>query len=94
MAALFDSLHPGPVLRIVVQYLIAFCSQTEAASDVIPSSFVRLVVRDKCAKFGDPRLTRSREIRPEVVGGGIFDIFLTITSDRKHLVTLLFLVRL
>ena len=33
------------------------------------------VVLDKCIKFLDPSLNRSREIPHETVGGGIFDCF-------------------
>ena len=42
-----------------VQYLIAFCSQLEAGSDVISSRFVRPIVPDKYVKFGDSRFNRS-----------------------------------
>ena len=34
-------------------------------------------------KFDDPRLNCSREIRPEVVGGHLFNGFLATASDRK-----------
>ena len=34
-----------------------------------------MAVPDKCVKFYDPRLNRSLEIRPEAVGGSIFDRF-------------------
>ena len=44
----------------VVQYLNAFRSRPEAASDVIPSRFMRPIVPDKRAKFRDPCLNRSR----------------------------------
>ena len=63
----------APVLRTFVQYLIAFYSRLEADGDVIYESFVRLTVPDQYVKFRDPRLNRSLEIRPETVGGGIFD---------------------
>ena len=55
--------------------LNAFCSQLEAACDVLSGSFVRLIVPDNCVKFCDPRLNRSGEIRPKTIGGGIFDTF-------------------
>ena len=58
-----------------MQYLIAFCSRPEAASDVISSHFVELIVSDEFVKFGDPCLNRFGEIRPEAIEGGIFDIF-------------------
>ena len=65
----------APVLRTFVQYLTAFCSRPEITSDVMCSRFVRPVVRDKRATFREPRLNRSREISPEVVGGVIFGSF-------------------
>ena len=59
-----------------VQYLIAFCSRTEATSDVIPYRLLWLVVRDKRVKFGDPCLNlKNRDIPPEAVRGCIFDRF-------------------
>ena len=38
--------HPsyGPLLRTFMQYLFAFCSRLEAASDVVSTGFVRLIV--------------------------------------------------
>ena len=36
---------------------------------------MRPIVADKCVKFRDPYLNRSREIPPEAVGGGIFHFF-------------------
>ena len=60
---------PGPVLRTLVQYLIAFCSRPEADSDVISCRIVRPIVPDKLGQFRDPRLNCSREIPPAVVGG-------------------------
>ena len=56
----------APVLRTFVQYLIAFCSRPETASDFISGKYV---------KFRDPGLNRSREIPPETVIGDIFDRF-------------------
>ena len=71
----FNPLPAAPVLRTVLQYLIAFCSRLEAASDVISGTFVAPTVPDKIVKFRDPCLNRSRVIPPEAVGGGIFDSF-------------------
>ena len=72
MAELFDSLPVGIVLRTFVQYLIAFCSQPETASEVISCSFVRLPLSPTSVyNFCDSRLKRFREIRPEVIGRGI-----------------------
>ena len=51
-----------PVLRTFEQYLNAFCSLPEVASDVISSRFVRPIVLDKYEKFHDPSLNHSREI--------------------------------
>ena len=58
-----------------MQYLIAFCSRPETASDVIPGAFVGLAIPDKAVRCLDRRLNRSREIPREAVGGGIFDGF-------------------
>ena len=63
------SMPAAPVLRTFVQHVIAFCSRLEAASDAISGTLMRMDVSDKCVKFRDPRLNRSREIRPEAVGG-------------------------
>ena len=52
-----------------MQYLVAFCSRPQAASDVLSGRWGRLIVPDKCVvRFGDLRLNRSGEIRPESVG--------------------------
>ena len=51
----------GPVLRTFVQYLITFCSRLKAASKVISGKFVGPVVLNKCLKFHDPSLNRSRK---------------------------------
>ena len=58
-----------------MQYLTAVCNRPEATSDVISGRFVGPVVPDKSVKFGDPRLNLSRDITPEAVLGGIFDVF-------------------
>ena len=83
MAELFVYL-PGPThLRITfVQYLIAFRSLPEAASDVISNRFFGSVVPDKGVKFCDPDLNRPRESPPKIVWGGIFDGFFAVNSDR------------
>ena len=70
-------------MRTFVQYIITFCSRTEAASDVISGVFVRPVVFDKSLKFHDPSLNRSGKILPKAVLIGIFDSFYLITSDHK-----------
>ena len=70
----FDSLPTGSVFCTLVHYSLPFCSRLETASDVMSRRVVRLIVPDKAVKFRDPRLNRSRESRPKVVGGGIFDI--------------------
>ena len=74
-------------LRNLMQYLTEFCSREEAASDVISGRFVKLIVRDKSIKFCDPRKNIYEGIRPEAVGGAIFDSFIAVTSDREKLVT-------
>ena len=58
-----------------MQYLIAFGSRLEKASSVISVIFVVPIVLDKRVKFRDPQLNRYREIPPEAVGGGIFEVF-------------------
>ena len=58
-----------------MQYLIAFCSRPEAASDAISGKFMGPIVLDKRVKFDCHRKNGSREISPEGVGGGIFDVF-------------------
>ena len=47
------------------------------------SKFVRLAVLNKHVKFSDPRLNRYPEIRPEAVGGDIFDRFF-FSNFRKY----------
>ena len=75
MAELFDSLPTAPVLRTFVLYLIAFCNQPKAASDVISDRFVVPTVPDKRAIFREHRLNHSREIPPAAVGGGKWTVF-------------------
>ena len=70
----------SPVLRTFVQYLIAFFSRPEVASDVISGNFVGPIVHDTPVKFRDPRLNRYREILPAAVGSGIFDRFLNFSN--------------
>ena len=53
-----------PVLHtIVVQYLIAFCSQIEATSDVISGAIGGQVGMDVRVKFSDSSSNGSRDIR-------------------------------
>ena len=67
-----------PILRTFMQYLSAFCSRLEEASDAISGRFVGLTLPDECEKFRNPELNRSGEIPPEAVRNGIFDsLFLT-----------------
>ena len=80
---LFD--RPDPFSRAFVLYLIALCNRPETASEVVSGRFVCSIVPDKCVKFRDPRLNRSREIPPGAIGGGILTIFFALTSDRKQL---------
>ena len=60
MSELFDSL--AVLCTFVLQYLIAFCSRLERASDFISGIFVGPIVHDKCVKFHDYHFNRSREI--------------------------------
>ena len=54
-----------------MQYSIAFCSQVEAAIDVISSEFVMMIVPDKAVKFRDLGLNSSRKFRPKAIGDDI-----------------------
>ena len=45
----------GPVLRTFAQYLVAFCTRLEAASDIISGVAVGQVLMDIRVKFGDSR---------------------------------------
>ena len=75
MTELFDSLPAAAVQHTFVQYLIACCSRSEAATDVISDMFVGLSVPDRHVKFRDSRLHRSLEILPNAFSCGIFDRF-------------------
>ena len=55
-----------------MQYSVTFCSQLEAANDVISDLFVGLIVMDKDVKFRDHSLNCSRDIQPQT---GIFSRF-------------------
>ena len=73
MAELFDSLPAGPVSRTFAQYLIAFCSRLEVASDVVSGRFVTPIVPDKCVKFGDSCLNFLENPKPlEVAFSKVF----------------------
>ena len=63
-------------------FLIAFCSQLEATSDVISGRFVRLSVPDKFLQFRDARLNCSPEIRPGAVGCGILTVYSNFYQSR------------
>ena len=75
---------PGHVQCTFVQYLIAFCSRPEAASDVLSGRFVSPIVPDKCEKFSDPHLNHSGAIPPEAVAGGIFGRFSNFNKCRSE----------
>ena len=78
MTELFDSLLATTDLHTVMQYLIGFCSQPKAASDVIFGRFVRPIVPNKYVEFSDPCLNRSGEIRPVAVGSSIVGRFVEL----------------
>ena len=61
----------------------SFLQPTGRSCDAISGRFVGPLFLDKPVKFHDPSLNRSREIPPVDVGGGIFDSFPPLTSDRK-----------
>ena len=75
MAELFDCFGGGHVLRTFVQYLMAVCSRTEAASDNLLGQFGRPIVPDKFVKFPDPRFSHSREIPSEAAGAAFWLLF-------------------
>ena len=60
-----------------MQYLIAVCNRPEAASDAISGSSMSpyISVPVKLVKFRDPRLDRSRDIRPKAVGDSILAVY-------------------
>ena len=68
----------------VVSYIL---QPTGKASDIISGRFVAPDCRNMPLKYRDPRLNRSREVPPEVVGGVIFggffrdDFRLEVVSD-------------
>ena len=72
MDKLLDPLA-GPVLRNFVQYLIAFCSRSEAASDVISGALVKPTVPGKHVQFRGHRSNHTREIPPEGILGKKID---------------------
>ena len=51
MTKVCTSVPVAPILRTVVQYLIAFCSRLEVASDVISGANVEQVGMDVLVKF-------------------------------------------
>ena len=69
-----------------MQYLIAFFSRLEAASDIISGSFVRPIVSDKRLRLHNPHFSLYPEIQAEAVGGGRFDVLFAITAEGKQLV--------
>ena len=88
MTELFDFLPAEPVSRTFVHNLFAFCSRSEAGSEVISCMFVRLTVPDKCVKFRDPRLNHFGEIRYEASDVAFPAVFRSlIIANRKQLVT-------
>ena len=66
MAELFDSLADRARYVHFSQYLIAFCSRPEAASDVIYGASVVLVGADVPIEFSNSMLNGSRDIRVAV----------------------------
>ena len=84
VTALCASMPAASALRTFVRYLIAFLSRLETVSDIIFGRFVRPAIPDMSVKFRDPRLNRSPEIRPEAIGGGIFDRFSTLRKCRPE----------
>ena len=81
-----STLNSGPIIRLVagrtcirtsVQYLIAFCSRPDEASDVISGSFVMLTVPTIVYK-------PLSEIRAKAIGGGILDSFSNFDKCRSE----------
>ena len=54
-----------------MQYSVTICSRLEAAIEVTSSILVSHVVANNIVKSGSPGLSRSREIRLQVVHDGI-----------------------
>ena len=77
VAELFDSLLTGPVSRTntFMEYSITFCSRPEAAIDVMSTHVMHIVADNAAVKCRDLRLNCSREICIQVVGDGIFHVF-------------------
>ena len=54
VAELFKSLPARPILRLLMQCLITFCSQPEAAIDVISDLFMRQSIVHKAVECDAP----------------------------------------
>ena len=67
MFELFDSFFGRTHIAHICAYLVTFCSRPKSESDVISSTFVRLIVRDKHVKLRDPSLNCSLEIQLEAI---------------------------
>ena len=63
VAELFESFPASPVLRTFVQYLIAFCSRLERATDALSSRYIEQVCVGVHVKPCDSRSNDSRDIR-------------------------------
>ena len=66
--------RPDPFYSLLCSSQLHFCSRLEGGSYCC-SKFVIQSVINEVVKFGDRPLNRFREIRPKVVGDGIFDGF-------------------
>ena len=71
-------------MRTFVQYSIADCGRPKAASEVMSSRFVRVIILDNDGTFRDIHLNRFRELQSNAVA--FSTVFFAITSDRKQLV--------
>ena len=83
MVELFNFSPAAPILRTFMQNLITFCSQPEAASDVISGTLVRPIVVDKYLKFHDPSLNILKKLHPRPSETVFSTFFRYITSDQK-----------
>ena len=80
------SVLAAPVLRTIVQYLIAFCSRPETASDIISGRLVGPIVHDKHVNFLSIAKTVIEKFHMKPSGAAFSTVFrtsITSDSDRK-----------
>ena len=72
------------VLCTCIQYSIALCRRPEVASRIISAVCMWPTINHKVEKCGDPRLSRSGEIRLKAVGCSIFGRFSNFDKCRPE----------